>query len=263
MRRIYEAANSLEAHMVVHMLNHAGIEAHIQGEHLQSGAGELPLGGLVGVAVADDDASAALKVIKEWEAQTPPPDRSTQQAATRGFYGPLLAFLVGSLFGAGIVWSVHHGPETTTGTDWNDDGTLDERVYYNGSTLDRIEADRNFDGKVDVIERYNLDGWIQSIDADEDFDGRLETKTTYDKRDPFEARIDADGDSEPDYLIHYKYGVADTFEYLNSSGVVVKRTHFRGPKLERAELDLDADGVWERSYQFDRYDEPVDVRTSN
>jgi hypothetical protein len=39
----------------------------VQGEFLQSGAGELPLGGLVAVAVADEDVAIAREIIEDWE----------------------------------------------------------------------------------------------------------------------------------------------------------------------------------------------------
>jgi hypothetical protein len=67
MKRIYQAANHIQAHMVMHILEQAGVHAHVQGEFLQSGAGELPLGNLVGVAVADDDVEIAREIIGEWE----------------------------------------------------------------------------------------------------------------------------------------------------------------------------------------------------
>ncbi|GMW06630.1 MAG: hypothetical protein AMXMBFR8_14270 [Nevskiales bacterium] len=50
MKRIYEAANAIEAHMIVHLLGQAGIEGRVEGEYLQGGVGELPAVGLVGVA---------------------------------------------------------------------------------------------------------------------------------------------------------------------------------------------------------------------
>src|SRR5688500_3244578 len=119
MRRIYEAANNVEAHMILHMLEDAGLQAHIQGEHLQSGAGELPLGGLVAVAVADEDAPAALKIIREWEARNVvPPNAEQSRIDNRAFYGPLFALIIGAAAGGGIVWSLHHGPDTTEGMDW-------------------------------------------------------------------------------------------------------------------------------------------------
>ena len=67
MQRVYQATNNIEAHMVMHVLEQAGVHAHVQGEYLQSGAGELPLGGLVGVAVADEDVEIAREIISDWE----------------------------------------------------------------------------------------------------------------------------------------------------------------------------------------------------
>ena len=111
MKRVYEAANNVEAHMIVHLLNAADIEAHVQGEHLQSGAGELPLGGLVAVVVADEDTESAQRLIQEWEARTRSnPDTTPAPAAKGGLRGQLIAFIVGGFVAGSIVWSIHHGP---------------------------------------------------------------------------------------------------------------------------------------------------------
>jgi len=67
MKRVYEAANNIQAHIVMHVLEQAGVHAMVQGEFLQSGAGELPLGNLVGVAVDDEDVEIAREVIEDWE----------------------------------------------------------------------------------------------------------------------------------------------------------------------------------------------------
>ena len=67
MKRVYQAANHIQAHMVMHILEQAGVHAHVQGEFLQSGAGELPIGNLVGVVVADEDVTLAREIIEEWE----------------------------------------------------------------------------------------------------------------------------------------------------------------------------------------------------
>jgi hypothetical protein len=37
MKIVYDANNTLDAHVVKHMLENEGIEAHIQGEYLQGG----------------------------------------------------------------------------------------------------------------------------------------------------------------------------------------------------------------------------------
>jgi putative signal transducing protein len=67
MKRVYNAVNHIQAHMVMHVLQQAGVHALVQGEFLQSGAGELPVGNLVGVAVADEDVAIAREIIEDWE----------------------------------------------------------------------------------------------------------------------------------------------------------------------------------------------------
>ena len=67
MKRVYNAANNIQAHIVMHVLEQAGVHALVQGEFLQSGAGELPLGNLVGVAVDDEDVEIAREIIEDWE----------------------------------------------------------------------------------------------------------------------------------------------------------------------------------------------------
>ena len=74
MKQVYQAANNIQAHMVMHVLQQAGVQALVQGEFLQSGAGELPLGNLVAVAVADEDVAIAREIIEDWEKLMREPD---------------------------------------------------------------------------------------------------------------------------------------------------------------------------------------------
>ena len=71
MRAIYEPVHSIEANLIVGLLQQFGIEAHIAGEYLQGGAGELPAFGLMRVMVADSDAEAARQLIAEWNSAEP------------------------------------------------------------------------------------------------------------------------------------------------------------------------------------------------
>ncbi|HEY7638092.1 MAG TPA: DUF2007 domain-containing protein [Steroidobacteraceae bacterium] len=79
MQRVYQAANHIQAHMVMHVLQQAGVHALVQGEYLQSGAGELPVGNLVGVAVADEDVEIAREIISDWEQLMSEPDVDDEQ----------------------------------------------------------------------------------------------------------------------------------------------------------------------------------------
>lgn len=51
MKVVYEAGNVIDAHLVRHALEHAGIPAFVRGEALLGGMGELPVCGMVAVCV--------------------------------------------------------------------------------------------------------------------------------------------------------------------------------------------------------------------
>ncbi|MDI1254413.1 DUF2007 domain-containing protein [Thermomonas sp.] len=65
MRIVYDAANLIDAHLVRHALEQAGIPAFVRGEALVGGIGELPPIGLVSVAVPDSAWEQARDVIDE------------------------------------------------------------------------------------------------------------------------------------------------------------------------------------------------------
>lgn len=67
MHIIYQANNSLEAHIVAGMLNAHGIEAFTGGDHLQGGVGELATQGFATVLVAEEDIDAAKVVLREYD----------------------------------------------------------------------------------------------------------------------------------------------------------------------------------------------------
>jgi len=71
MQRIYEPENLLEAEMLVGMLASEGIEVHLVGRDLIGAAGELPLQGLLGLAVADEQAGYARQLIDAYNGAQP------------------------------------------------------------------------------------------------------------------------------------------------------------------------------------------------
>ncbi len=54
MRTVYQALNPIDAHLVKHALDDAGIPAFVLGEHLIGGVGELPATGFIQVRVPDE-----------------------------------------------------------------------------------------------------------------------------------------------------------------------------------------------------------------
>jgi hypothetical protein len=258
MQRVYQAANNVEAHMLVHMLEQSGLQAHVEGEHLQSGAGELPLGNLVAVSVADEDVPKARQVIRDWEATLATPDPDAAAPAKSSTSSHAIAFFVGALLAGGTVWALFNGPGQTDELDRNGDGKIDERFFLSGDRLERTETDRDFDGRVDAIAEYNRDGDTTVYRSDDDFDGRLESTYNYRDGQVQKFEVDQDGDGRPDMRSLYEHGVLLRTEYIDRAAQrVIKTVTFRGIKPVHAELDLDADGVFERRYDFDAIDEPV------
>jgi len=68
MKTVFDASSNIEAHLVMHQLQQAGIEASIEGEFLQGGIGELPAAGNIRVMVAEKDVVEARQVIADWDA---------------------------------------------------------------------------------------------------------------------------------------------------------------------------------------------------
>ncbi|UXI67651.1 DUF2007 domain-containing protein [Tahibacter amnicola] len=64
MRIVYRAENIIDAHLVKHALEDAGIPAHVGGEYLVGALGDLPLLGLVNVMVADHHEAQAQDVVQ-------------------------------------------------------------------------------------------------------------------------------------------------------------------------------------------------------
>lgn len=65
MQIAYHAANLLDAHLVRHALEHAGIPAFVRGEALVGGIGDLPACELVSVAVPESAWEKALEIVEQ------------------------------------------------------------------------------------------------------------------------------------------------------------------------------------------------------
>jgi hypothetical protein len=73
MQRIYEPENLLEAEMLMGMLASEGVTARLTGEHLLGAIGELPVAGLLGLLVMEDQAQRASELITAYNAAQPLP----------------------------------------------------------------------------------------------------------------------------------------------------------------------------------------------
>lgn len=255
MKLIYEASNSIEGHMIINLLEQAGLRARLDGEYLQGGAGELQALGVIRVMVAEQDYEAAKSIIAEWDAQQPTAEADTPKK--RGAFGAsALGFVGGFVGGAALMVVYYSTPVTYDGIDHNEDGILDEKWKYVNSSISTSEIDRNFDGKTDFIYTFDRKGIVKSSSLDEDFNDSFETTIYYEYGNPTLLTSDTEGDGFENYRITYKHGVADTATFINKKTKAIKKIQEFGPiNLERSEVDSDDDGVLDTVYEYDSIEE--------
>jgi Putative prokaryotic signal transducing protein len=72
MQRLYRAANLPDAYLLLHRLQHAGIEARVLNEHAQGGVGEIPFTHAYPEVwlVESVDADRARSVVADFECRT-------------------------------------------------------------------------------------------------------------------------------------------------------------------------------------------------
>ncbi|MCS3416680.1 MULTISPECIES: putative signal transducing protein [unclassified Pseudomonas] len=73
MQRIYEPENLMEGELLQGMLESEGVTAHLVGRDLLGGTGELPIYGLLALAVENDQAAYARELITAYNGAQPVP----------------------------------------------------------------------------------------------------------------------------------------------------------------------------------------------
>jgi hypothetical protein len=260
MKTVFEPSNALEGHMLQDLLKQRGISAHVEGAQLQGGVGELPVSGFVRVVVEDDDYSAARAVIDDWESANVgepipvPPDRTT-----RGF----LAALVGLAIGIAVTYVFLRAPVNREQFDQNEDGRFDEFLSYSPlHVLLKVESDRNYDGKIDLIQQIDRKSRTDNVVADEDFNGSLESRWYYRANQPVLGEIDTDGDSTIDIRTQFRDGVAMSSEYLvRGSRRPARVEYYDLGGLTSAEVDTDRDGRLDTRYKYSDLMEVIGTET--
>ena len=68
MKKVYQAKDITEAHLVRGLLENHGIAAHVEGFYLQGGIGEIASIDFTRVSVEEDDYAQAKQIIDDYEA---------------------------------------------------------------------------------------------------------------------------------------------------------------------------------------------------
>lgn len=101
MRLLYDASNSIEAHLILNLLEQSGLSARIDGEYLQGGIGDIQPMGIVRVMVEETDYVEAMTIIDAWDVKSPEPETDKANA------NKLNNFVVGAIgFMCGIILTV-------------------------------------------------------------------------------------------------------------------------------------------------------------
>lgn len=254
MKLIYEASNSVEAHMILNLLEQAGLSARIDGEYLQGGIGELQAIGVVRVMVDEADYTEAKAIIEEWGEKQSIESHIENTPKKSSWGTAIVAFFAGVT----VMAVYYHTPVDTDGIDYNRDGELDEKWTYVSGRLSKTELDRNFDGSFDFITDFDRAGRASSSVADEDFDGTFETDIEYFRGNITAQESDTTGDGFKDYRVEYKNGRVrkiKLFDPAVSESSPLKIQHFDTFKLKKAEFDSDQDGKLDTVYTYDGFEE--------
>jgi len=269
MKQVYAPANAAEAHMLAHLLEQNGIQAHIHGEALQGGVGELPAMGLLQLLVADEDHEAARALILQWERAHAAPT-SDEVRERRPL--PIWSALVLVAIGLGGGWLLRRAAENNAipidasqwGLDQNEDGRDDLTFFYRvGAQLAyKSEADRNFDGAIDETYHYDAAGVVTSRENDDDFDGFVESRTIYRAGNPVRTDVDRNRNGVTDLQLYYTNAVVSREEiHDNLTGRVARANYYENFLLSRSESDLDGDGFLETVRTYDALGEIARTET--
>lgn len=252
MQTIYQASNGVEAHMLKNMLEQEDIPAFIEGEYLQGGVGDLPAHNLVRLVVAEADAERAKEIIDSWNQIQDTNQAITEHKPQRRLPTFILVFF-GMVIGVMISLAFFRTPYEYAGNDHDHDGQLDEKWTYSPTGAPMLfEGDRNLDKKIDVITNYNRRGLPEVSEFDDNFDSIFETTANFDMGYMTVAKTDTDGDSFPDFITNYKFGVITSIEYINVySGYPKKICSFELGKLKACDIDTNLDKVMDKQVRYD------------
>lgn len=254
MKLLYEASNTVEAHMILNLLQQSGITGRIDGEYLQGGVGDLPAMGLIRVMVNEADYHEADQIVTEWDSAQPVQIKNNPIKKCNHLTTGVLGFILGSI----LIGVIYNTPVTNDGIDYNDDGQLDEKWTYINNRISKSELDRNLDGKIDLIYKYDRRGLIKFGEADDDFDGKFETRHYYRQGNTTKSETDTNGDGFYDNKISYIFGVMDEFIFLNKlTNKPVKIQKYNSINLISSKIDTNGDGILDTSYNYDELEEII------
>ena len=268
MKQVYTPSSAAEAHMLAHLLDQNGIQAHVHGEQLQGAMGDLPAGNLVQLLVGDEDYERARDLLMRWERASGPAEPLAKPGSRFRFVAALVFLVVGMISGFALKVALDNSRftmgDTTVGVDQNGDGRDDVTWIYHlgGGQPYRADFDSNFDGHTDLIAHYDASGVQTDEEVDTDYNGAFDARSRFDNGIRARTETDTDGNEVADAISYFDDGVLRRWEQIDHRyGHVVRIDHYGPFLLERSELDLDRDGFLETVRTYDRFGEVTETTT--
>ncbi len=256
MKLVFDPRNSLEAHVVSHLLEQEGIETQITGDNLSGSRGETMGEDQTRVWVThDQDYTKARDHIKEWDKQNPLPKQYSQEkicSKRDALRLKTLWFFLGLLISAFYFYA----PVEQYEEDYNNDGIADTTFTYSmHGYLQKVLVDTNFDQKIDQMEYANFRGFITSWEEDRDYDGYFETTSEFEKGNISKKIIRFNENKKPDRKFFYdKNGKLRTVHFYHKEiGAVIKIEDFENERLISSRFDRNNDGYMDVKYTYDIY----------
>lgn len=261
METVYTSDNTVDAHMIVHRLEQAGINARIFGEHLQSGVGELAAHGNIRVVVDSSDLAVARECIAAWEAEQQVPagfdDGASVSRKSSASWTTVFAFFAGFGVATAVLLWAFNSPYDVQTADLNWDGRADEWAFRRGEHVARIDSDRNFDGKADARFHYSVRDGLETAEFDDNFNGVFESKVRYKFAQPIIELVDTDEDGQTNLRFQYVDGVLRKADFFHPGSEIVRKTQLfeGGVALTEARWDADGDGLYDELIRYGPFEE--------
>ena len=178
--------------------------------------------------VRDEDVPEAQAVLAEFADDASEPDTLPPSRGGRKLFIP--GFLAGALLTGGALLGHRYWSDTRSGIGVDDldrDGRTDAWYHYSHGVVSLIEEDLNGDGRIDTRWTYD-DGKLCRASSDVDFNGEPDVTTIMSNRLPVSA------DWHP-----------------NGAKTIVRRDHFSGGRVQQAQVDTNADGLFDLTLDYD------------
>lgn len=277
MRLIYQAQNSVEAHLLLNLFKQAGLKGRIDGEYLQGGIGELQVSGIVRVMIVQEDYQQAKEIVKQWETHDLSEQSDSDEASneslnsqepitsgnesikelTNHMLNYLVVGLIGMFIGIALSYFYFQSPITENGIDYDGDGIPDEWWIYKNGLFAEGRIDRNLDKKIDYYYYYDHKGLLKSSKSDDDFDGVFESESKFKNNLPVWVKMDRTGDGYKNYKMNFKDGILDTIVFHNANKKIVKISYFKNLSLSYSEMDTNLDGQMDTRIEYDEFENPL------